>query len=518
MYKRYLGVLDASKHPKDLKARAKTLAERNAYAERQAYDTLREGLRGGNIAARLYTDWLTKFLGAVDRFFGDADMADRTLFPHVIGLKKAAPLWTVSAFDRCLLLALIYPITSVVIIWVISGHVGPAEAAFGLKPSFSWMQRTLIGLALGATFACSRYSFGRGDWKGLGLGLLAIALCVAIMYSGVASVALIASGVGVAVVFYYRAIHDNAHAATVLTFALVFPVGFASNRIPNAPVALFDSGSATFAAIFAIIVAVAVLNEIALKREWLGPFLGTFTVVFFVVCLCAAYFLSPFVSWAASGPSLLFLGVLTLINAPFDWASLGLTRALLRRGLELGGWWPCFLALADALAATVIIPLLAIATVIGVQTFDHLAEHSGGPDARILPLDKLFDGIAAQPSAPEYWWLYALLLSTMFPSLLNLMIGGASLLRGVPGLPSLLLRFMPASKAVPAFDRTWLALVLTSQVFIGAFLGIAAQFVLAIGVIFYVLPWMGLELLDAARAAAEFDLPLRVLKLWWGGP
>jgi len=40
---------------------------------------------------------------------------------------------------------------------------------------------------------------------------------------------------------------------------------------------------------------------------------------------------------------------------------------------------------------------------------------------------------------------------------------------------------------VPAFDRTWLALVLTCQVFVGAFLGIAAQFVSAIGVIFYVL-------------------------------
>jgi len=91
------------------------------------------------------------------------------------------------------------------------------------------------------------------------------------------------------------------------------------------------------------------------------------------------------------------------------------------------------LALADALVAAVIIALLAITMVICVQTFDHLAEHSGGVDARVLPLDKLYDGIAAQPSAPEYWWVYALLLSTMIPSLLNLMIGGASLLRGVPG-------------------------------------------------------------------------------------
>jgi hypothetical protein len=212
---------------------------------------------------------------------------------------------------------------------------------------------------------------------------------------------------------------------------------------------------------------------------------------------------------------LLFFGLLTLINAPFDWASLGLTRALLRRGLELGGWWPYLLAVVDALAAALIILLLAITMVIGVQAFNHLAPHYAG---ETLPLDKLFDGIAAQPSAPENWWVYALLLSTMIPSLLNLMIGGASLLRGIPGLPTLLLRFMPASKAVPAFDRTWLALVLTCQVFVGAFLGIAAQFVLAFGVIFYVLPWMGIELLETARSVAEFDLPMRVLRLWWGNP
>ncbi|HLK80555.1 MAG TPA: hypothetical protein VKT99_03545 [Xanthobacteraceae bacterium] len=101
---------------------------------------------------------------------------------------------------------------------------------------------------------------------------------------------------------------------------------------------------------------------------------------------------------------------------------------------------------------------------------------------------------------------------------MNLMIGGASLLRGISGLPVLLLRFMPASKALPTFGRTWLALALTCQVFVGAFLGIAAQFFLAVGVIFYLLPWIGLELLDTARAVAEFDLPGRVLGVWWDNP
>jgi hypothetical protein len=145
--------------------------------------------------------------------------------------------------------------------------------------------------------------------------------------------------------------------------------------------------------------------------------------------------------------------------------------------------------------------------VLGVQTFDHLAEHGGGEDKRILPMPPLFNGIAANPSAPEFWWLYALLLSSMIPSFINLMIGGASFLRGVPGLPSLLLRFMPAGKAVPPFDRQWIALVLTSQVFVGALLGIAAQAFLAVGVIFYILPWIGFGLLDTARDVAAFDLP-----------
>jgi hypothetical protein len=106
----------------------------------------------------------------------------------------------------------------------------------------------------------------------------------------------------------------------------------------------------------------------------------------------------------------------------------------------------------------------------------------------------------------------------MIPSLINLMIGGASFVRGVPGPPALLLRFMPAGKAVPPFDRQWLALVLTSQVFVGAFLGIAAQAFLGIVVIFHILPWFGLELLDTARDVAEFDLPMRVMRVFWGEP
>jgi len=188
--------------------------------------------------------------------------------------------------------------------------------------------------------------------------------------------------------------------------------------------------------------AVARLGQRANGRRWQGAFLCAFLPAMIVTCLADADFVSSFEAWEEIGPALLFLGLLPLLNAPFDWASLGLTRALMRRGLELGGWWPYALALLDAGVAAMIIAALALTMVVGVQAFDGLAVHGGGKP--VLPLAPLFNGITANPAAPEYWWMYALLFSTMIPSVVNLVIGGTSLFRGLPRLPSLLLRFMPA--------------------------------------------------------------------------
>jgi hypothetical protein len=102
----------------------------------------------------------------------------------------------------------------------------------------------------------------------------------------------------------------------------------------------------------------------------------------------------------------------------------------------------------------------------------RLAHGDGSP---VLPLKELLDGISAYPAAAAYWWIYALLLSTMIPSLVNLVIGGTSLVRGVPGAPPLLLQKIPAQGNVPKFDRAWIATALTAQVALGAALGVAPR-------------------------------------------
>jgi len=77
---------------------------------------------------------------------------------------------------------------------------------------------------------------------------------------------------------------------------------------------------------------------------------------------------------------------------------------------------------------------------------------------------------------------------------------------------------MPAGRSVATFERNWIALLLTTQVFLGAFCGIVAQVFLAAAMVFYVLPSFGLRLLDSARDLAALDVPTRLVELLWGSP
>jgi hypothetical protein len=147
-----------------------------------------------------------------------------------------------------------------------------------------------------------------------------------------------------------------------------------------------------------------------------------------------------------------------------------------------------------------------------------LAAHSGGESARVLPLGPLFDGIESHPSAPEFWWVYAMLLSTMIPSLVNLVIGWASLLRGVPWVTRLLLYLMPERGAPPSFNRQWITLLLTLQAFVGAAIGIALQGLLAYLVIWWIVPLFGLDLLDLARTITAPDIPGQAIAAVFGHP
>jgi hypothetical protein len=434
-------------------------------------------------------------------------MPDRTLFPHAFGLRTPVPLWSAPSLDRCLLLAFIYPIATIMFIWIVSGHVGQAESTLGLEINIpGWTRASaaaLTSLPLLAMFSHRTKRWGRLSRWAVSIGILVLLLIAT-------SVARLFISDGFFIVFYLGlgvilAISTSVGAIAVATLVcwvgLWIPLWLAHYVAPDYATHLITFVSLT--SLIFVAVGLTALGRLAVKRRWQGPFLSILIAALLLICFGTAGSAPPRVKTMT-----LFLGFLTLVNAPFDWASLGLTRALLRRGLELRAWWPYGLALVDAGLAAVIIAALALTMVVGVQAFDALAVHRGG--STVLPLDALFNGIATQPAAPEYWWLYALLLSTMIPSLANLVIGGTSFVQGLPGVPSLLLRYIPERGGVLKWDRHWIATVLTAQVAAGAASGIAAQVFLVWVIIGHVMPFFGLELLDVARDVASFNIPARV--------
>lgn len=122
-------------------------------------------------------------------------------------------------------------------------------------------------------------------------------------------------------------------------------------------------------------------------------------------CFAGAWLLPPLTGWPESAPLLVTLGPLTLVNAPFDWVAIGLTRYVLRNGVACGGPWPCALAIVDALLAVVSVTMLAFVAMVAVQTFGDIAVLRGGQDVGVVALGPLFEELYIRPDDYENWWL-----------------------------------------------------------------------------------------------------------------
>ncbi|HTQ33725.1 MAG TPA: hypothetical protein VMI30_06110 [Stellaceae bacterium] len=117
--------------------------------------------------------------------------------------------------------------------------------------------------------------------------------------------------------------------------------------------------------------------------------------------------------------------IVPLANMPFDWLSVGLTRALLRRGCEPGALSPLWLGLIDFGFGLILLFLLAAALIAALQAADAILVHfHSDPVARVIAL---LDNIRDSPRDPANYWAYITLFSTLIPSALNAVIGACSL-------------------------------------------------------------------------------------------
>src|SRR5229473_2159432 len=288
--------------------------ERHGSEERERYDALRQGLSQGGMPTIVYNRWLKIALEKVDEFFGDAGRKDSSWIARALHLETDGPRWTADALDRCLLLALIYPIVTVFAVWAFSGHVGPAERALGLPPDDPasrypdlWRGLSFLSTAFGG------YALYRSV-RDEGLKSTVLWAVVAVAFAFAVAIAFTGAAAGVtadAFAFAFAVV-----GVFVLAFAVAGAVAFAgavAGAVAFAgAIALAAAGAAAIAYAVAgtVTVAVALFAERANAKGRLGFFLSLFFAATCIVCLAAPCALAPLGTWPVAGALLLFYGFL----------------------------------------------------------------------------------------------------------------------------------------------------------------------------------------------------------------
>jgi len=143
----------------------------------------------------------------------------------------------------------------------------------------------------------------------------------------------------------------------------------------------------------------------------------------FVVVVLVPYGTLSDSNLAVSATLLGFLAALPLVNAVFDWLSLGLTRYLLARTAR--GAQPLLNGALDIAGAAIILFSLAVATTAALQGLNTLAFASGS-DRPLIDLPFILETLREQPGDPAVWWVYFMLFSTLIPSVIHLFIAASS--------------------------------------------------------------------------------------------
>lgn len=162
-----------------------------------------------------------------------------------------------------------------------------------------------------------------------------------------------------------------------------------------------------------------------------------FFVVYIPLMLLAVLLGAGFAPEAASNRNLFTLGavfliLLPLVNALWDWLSLGFTRwalaLVLHKGQTAGVLRLGFMvlwSLVDAAAALVFLSGLALTMTFFIELANLRAMAAGGPP--LLDLAHLFARLRDTPGEISLFWVYLTLFSTFVPTFLHLLIMSTAL-------------------------------------------------------------------------------------------
>lgn len=327
--------------------------------------------------------------------------------------------FTPGLLNVTLLLAAVYPILSIAIQWAATGAEGRVGSfvAIEARPEFGVERAALCGLVL--LLAIMALSRRRPGLLGAGLVVFSLALTVivTIAFVGALDVAFV-----IAVIVVVTAAGPFAGA---LAFSLALAIAVAGAY------ASVDAEARVGVLAVAILLGGLVAAFSAYLQDRLGRISGApgLALALFMALLAGGLAVvlrgAPALTWsgltalpADRAGVIVFMALLPLLNAIFDFCSIGLTRYLLRKGARSVSWRTLDYALLDLLLGALLFLGLGCASIAAI----HLLRTADG--LPLLNLAEIFTDIAQRPEA--YWWLYATYFSTLLPTILHVVIVGAA--------------------------------------------------------------------------------------------
>ncbi|MDC1335553.1 hypothetical protein N8307_11655 [Planktomarina temperata] len=353
-----------------------------------------------NPSDRPYWRDLLRHDGAAERYRSvmrrGLDWLDSRLSAHEAPQGPAQKAWSFGLLNATMALALAYPILAITIQWLCGSAIdfGGQEVMAASPPQARIFTAVWLGSSvLVYLFAGASKSRWRWTLVILATGILLLGLIFADGFAVPGNIA-VAGTVAVA----------SVGAGTV---AVAF----------TGPVAVAVAGVGAVAFVAPVLVAATSAGTVAGAEERSSrPMARRLLFCGVLVALLIVAIKMPDDFGAGQRNQAVFfmltMGVLPLVNAVFDFASVGLTRYLLRLGLEQKrAAWP---AVLDGLGGIAIFFALGC-TLIAFVTFVVPAD--GVP---LVDLTQLFADMRRAPG--DYIWLMVTLFSTLIPTLLHLSV------------------------------------------------------------------------------------------------
>ncbi len=384
-----------------------TLVE-NAASRAAALAALRD-----DTATKRYRRWLTRALDGLDARLSK----DESALPPT----SARVAWSGGLAGANFALALAYPVLSVLALWVVTGN-GTVAGRVVIAAEDNVLLRGAVAVAIcsmvfGVIFASQHLLGTRRLVTQIVAGTLVLFLAQTLLQGSTAGAALVGAAYIVSLIAVLSAKFGPFPNLLTITGALALVASTAAALAQALSGLIFLAATIPLLLLFS---GTFLIEGRAAARASGGAAFAMLGTVFFALSLVAVG-LSNNGGISKSGIDIsatsLFLSLLPLLNGLADFASCGLTRWLMRRGVVGQTVWRGVLDSVTGLGIFLVLGF-AIITVV------HFVRPQNG--VALADLTAIFDGLVDPETRGNYGWLLFMLATPLIPTVLHFAVAVAA--------------------------------------------------------------------------------------------